>query len=326
VTTRRPLVTRRRPGVVTTLAVGGLLLVGLVVTGPDTGPDAGPDVGAEVGAEVGLAASPLAATVPDDHHPAGMGLVFGDEFDGTALDRSAWCTRYQYGGGAALQGGFNDSACTAAGGGTLDYLNDEQERFRDVTTHLPDGRGTPLPPGQAGDPLHVVSGGFLSLRATRTGADAGYARYEAGMIRSKREFKPSANESLYLTARVRLPDVKGSWPAFWLAPGMRAGSSQWPPEIDIFEGELNRNGDNDNMLHMNAIGTHAGGDVYYRSDEYPTTGTGPRTATSAGSGSRWVWSGPTPRPATSSTGRRSTAGTRSGWTTTATRPTRHRCC
>lgn len=260
-TTRRPPQTRRRPGVVSTLAAGGLLLGGLTA--------AGPHASQRTSYPSEPAMSHSAAVVVDDHHPTGMGLVFGDEFDGTSLDRAAWCTRYQYGGGAVLQPGYDAPACTAAGGGTLDFLNDEQQRFRDVTTHLPDGRGTPLPAGQQGEPLHVVSGGVLSLRATRTGADPAYARYEAGMIRSRREFKPSADESLYLTARVRLPDVKGSWPAFWLAPGVRSGSAQWPPEIDIFEGELNRNGDNDNMLHMNAIGTHAGGEVYYRSDEYP---------------------------------------------------------
>ena len=40
-----------------------------------------------------------AADLPD-HHPAGYSLVFGDEFNVTALDRSRWCTRYAYAGGA----------------------------------------------------------------------------------------------------------------------------------------------------------------------------------------------------------------------------------
>lgn len=203
------------------------------------------------------AAGPAAApALSEDFHPAGMVLKFGDEFDGTALDRGRWCTRYQYGGGVALQPGYADASCTPGGSGTLDFLNDEQQRYRDVTT--------------TGEPLHVVRDGVLSLRATRTGKDS-YAAYEAAMLRSKTEFVPAAGERLYLTARVRLPDVQGTWPAFWLAPGVRNGAAQWPPEIDILEGPLNRVEDRDTMLHLAAHG-NAGGSTTFRAASYDSNG------------------------------------------------------
>jgi len=163
-------------------------------------------------------------------------LVFSDEFDGASLDRTKWCTRYVYGGGAALQ--VPDSACTGPKGtdGTLDFLNDEQERYVDYNTKK--------------ETMHVVGGGTISLRATKTRSDTG-APYEAAMIRSKFEFKPSATTSYFVVARMRLPNVVGTWPALWLNGGFgTTGQTQWPPEIDIFEGALNGVEDTANMIRM----------------------------------------------------------------------------
>jgi beta-glucanase (GH16 family) len=177
----------------------------------------------------------LAADLPD-HHPGGYALVFSDEFNGGSLDRAKWCTRYVYGGGAPLQ--ISDSGCTGPGGwnGTLDFLNDEQERYVDFNAN--------------GEIMHAQVGGTLKLRATNTRADA-YARYEAAMIRSKLEFRPSAGNSYYIAARLRLPNVVGTWPAMWLVGGFgSSGTTQWPPEIDIFEGALNGVEDRDNMIRM----------------------------------------------------------------------------
>ena len=82
-----------------------------------------------------------------------------------------------------------------------------------------------------------MSGGTLRLVATRTRANDVDAPYESAMIRSKQAFRPDAKTSLYLTARMKLPDVRGSWPAFWLIADRKAdGTSVWPPEIDIMEG------------------------------------------------------------------------------------------
>jgi Glycosyl hydrolases family 16 len=165
---------------------------------------------------------------PADFHPAGYALEFADEFDGTSLDRTKWCTRYLQGGGTPLQ--VQDDACIPAiGWGTLDFLSDEQQRYVDFNT--------------LGEAMHVVGGGTLTLRATQTGTDA-YASYQSAMIRSKQMFRPSSTTSYYITSRVMLPNVRGTWPAFWLAPSRNPdGSVYWPPEIDIFEGALNETWD-----------------------------------------------------------------------------------
>jgi beta-glucanase (GH16 family) len=162
-------------------------------------------------------------------------LVFNDEFDGGALDRSKWCTRFTWGGGPSLQ--VADAQCVRSdGGGTLDFLNDEQQRYRDTNSR--------------GEPMHVAGGGTLRLRATKTGP-AGYAPYEAAMLRSKFEFKPSATTSYYVTSRIKLPDVLGTWPAWWLTGGWGANSTiQWPPEIDILEAPTNLVGQRANTIRQ----------------------------------------------------------------------------
>ena len=92
--------------------------------------------------------SSAVGTARADHHPAGYSLVFHDEFDGRELDRSIWCTRYQYDGGPDLQ--VPDAGClgrdpsTGATLGTLDTLGgdgtsqgQESEVYRDFNV---DGR------------------------------------------------------------------------------------------------------------------------------------------------------------------------------------------
>ena len=78
-------------------------------------------------------------------------MAFEDNFDGNALDRTKWATRYVY------------------ENGTLARLNDEEQRYVDNDNHR-------------------VAGGVLSLvaRAARNGGGAG--RYESGMIRSRKTF------------------------------------------------------------------------------------------------------------------------------------------
>jgi len=175
------------------------------------------------------------AVAANDFHPAGYTLSFSDEFGGTQLDRTQWCTRYVYGGGPRLQ--LADAECQLNGDGTLDFLNDEQQRYVDTN--------------RSGEIMHVVSGGVLTLRATRTRAGETYAAYEAAMIRSKKTYQPSATTSYYLTTRVKLPNVIGTWPAFWLSGDRRSsGAVEWPPEIDIFEGALNGKDDRAEMLRQ----------------------------------------------------------------------------
>ncbi len=194
-----------------------------------------------------LAISPVFSTMAtlctaaDDFHPAQFELIFSDEFSGSSLDRGKWCTRYIYGGGAAPQ--VPDAECQQNGEGTLDFLNDEQQRYVDYNRN--------------GETMHVVEGGVLSLRTTKTRTEDSWASYESAMVRAKKKdaFQaPSGNVALYYTARVKLPDVVGTWPAFWLAPDRDAsGATTWPPEIDIFEGALNGVDDTKYMLHQAGI-------------------------------------------------------------------------
>lgn len=170
-----------------------------------------------------------------------------DEFNGSELDRSKWCTRLPYGSGPALQ--VPDDECTKfIGQGYLDYANEsENQRFRDFN--------------RDGERLHDVGGGTIRLRATRTGADA-YLRFEAAALRSKFTFKPQGGSSYYITTRVKLPQVLGIWPAFYLNPSLEpSGIGQWPPEIDIFEAPINGTpGENERTLvqHGQVRGSQTG--------------------------------------------------------------------
>jgi beta-glucanase (GH16 family) len=191
--------------------------------------------GARVEAQAQMAAAP---PMPQQAaSPLASGkyqLVFQDDFDGKSLDRSRWCTRLAYGDGPAPQ--VEDKDCCGPGGqgGTRDFLKDERQRYVDKNTK--------------GETMHLVSDGTLKLRATKSRADS-YATYEAAMIRSKYSFVPTGSTKYYMTSRVRLPNVRGTFCAMWLAPGFgKDGQVPWPPEIDIFEGALNERDDTANMI------------------------------------------------------------------------------
>jgi len=183
--------------------------------------------------------APAQVPTATDYHPADyQTLAFQDEFSGDSLDRTKWCTRFVYGGGPTPQ--VPDPECQRNNEGTLDFLNDEQQRYVDYN--------------RLGEPLHRVQNGVLSLIATRTRTDDSWAKYESAMIRTKQTFVPSTNVSYYITARVRLPNVKGSWPAFWMAADYTpANRLDWPPEIDVFEAPVNGVEDTEFMLHQSTV-------------------------------------------------------------------------
>jgi beta-glucanase (GH16 family) len=194
------------------------------------------------------ALAPVLLTVANaraDHHLPGYRLVFHDEFSGTTLNRDNWCTRYMYDFGTETpeQQARIPANClgrdpaTGTTLGTLDTLGgdgthpgQEAEVYRDVNSQ--------------GTQMHTVQNGYLALHATATRLDQPFLKYESAMIRSRREFQPTANHPLYLTARLQLPDVLGTWPAFWLAGGYGDGHVRppWPPEIDILEAPFNNSG------------------------------------------------------------------------------------
>jgi beta-glucanase (GH16 family) len=165
-----------------------------------------------------VARTPIAQTEPvscsaGSYVPAGYALAFNDEFTGTTLNRSKWFTRY------------------IQSGGTLDRLNDEQQRYRDNDNHR-------------------VEGGVLSLIARKVSTnDPAGVNYESGMIRS--DFTARYG---YFEARVKMPRGIGMWPAFWLVSDVSAsGALSWPPEIDIFEFVNNGVEDRANMLHSGVV-------------------------------------------------------------------------
>lgn len=219
---------------------------------------------------------PVAAPVADKA-PAGYELVFADEFSGTALDRSRWCTRYAWSGGNLPR--QQDPDCIWVDPNGLDWLNDEQQRYVDVN--------------RQGRALHEVSGGYLHLVATRTGFDI-KAPYESAMLRSKEIFRADAQTSYYVTSRMRLPKVVGTWPAFWLIPDRHEdGNSAWPPEIDIMEGALNGEEETETMIHLGAKQQNFGGSglkgkppILYAAPEIDTEWTNYHSPTSLRE--RWV--------------------------------------
>ncbi len=146
--------------------------------------------------------------------PAGYSLAFNDEFNGTALNTSKWFTRYIY------------------ANGTLDHLNDEQQRYTDNNTH-------------------TTANGLLNLTASKvSSSDPNGINYESGMIRSDWTARYG-----YFEARVKMPPGIGVWPAFWLNSDVSStGRLSWPPEIDIFEFVNNGVEDLPNMIHSAVSG------------------------------------------------------------------------
>jgi hypothetical protein len=90
-----------------------------------------------------------------------------------------------------------------------------------------------------GDPrsLHVFGKDNLTLKG-RIPEGGGLRRrgIESGMLRSKIPFVPG----MYVEMRCKVTKGVGSWPNFWINPGIQYENGTfsklpWPPEIDIFE-------------------------------------------------------------------------------------------
>ena len=75
--------------------------------------------------------------------------------------------------------------------------------------------------------LSLDGASTLTLTATHDNLH-GSLSYTSGMIQSSPTFNPLYG---YFEARMKLPAVSGSWPAFW----MISSSFEWPPEFDIME-------------------------------------------------------------------------------------------
>jgi beta-glucanase (GH16 family) len=152
----------------------------------------------------------------------GWTVVFQDNFSQSQLNAAAWYTRFIY------------------ENGTLDHLQDEQQRYRDNNNH-------------------VLKDGVLNLVAkgpTSTGL------YTSGMIRSRMTFRYG-----YFEARIKMPPGRGLYPGFWLNSDYdENGNTDWPPEIDILEFAPNGVNEFPNMVHSNvalSIPNKQGGDWFY---------------------------------------------------------------
>ena len=148
--------------------------------------------------------------------------VWADEFNGTELNENNWSTNDSY-----LRG-----ECWG-------YGNSEQQCYTPREQNV------------------SVSGGFLQL----TGLKENYStrNYTSGRIQSrgKQDFKYGRFE-----ARIQLPGIRGTWPAFWMLPTQEVDQPDplntggvygtWPKsgEIDIMENENGRNNEIINALHF----------------------------------------------------------------------------
>lgn len=145
--------------------------------------------------------------------PAGYTLAFNDEFNGTALNRSKWFTRFIY------------------AGGTQDTLNDEKQRYRDNGNH-------------------VLADGVLSLVAKKVSStDPNGVNYESGMIRSDW----TARYGYYEVRVKMPGGVGVAPAFWLNSDVSATGRLGWPPEIDIFEFVHNGVEDRLNMLHFDVV-------------------------------------------------------------------------
>jgi len=146
--------------------------------------------------------------------------ILDENFTASNLNMQKWWTRYIYSGG--LQ----------------DYLNDEQERYREQGNHV------------------MTDGDLCNLTALPKEPDG---TYPSGMLRSKDKFDIANGDAWYMECKAKVPKGLGTWPAFWIAGVERIpgddSSCYWPPEIDIMEIVNNGDwGDNTTCLHCGGKG------------------------------------------------------------------------
>lgn len=130
-------------------------------------------------------------------------LVFGDDFDGSQLDRDKWTTCYWW----------NKDGCTNLGNGELQWYRPENVSLSD---------------------------GHLRLTARRQKAKGIEGRtfdYTSGIVTTGRDYdelpRPSRVRFRYghVEVKAKVPAGKGFWAAIWLLPESRESR----PEIDLME-------------------------------------------------------------------------------------------
>jgi beta-glucanase (GH16 family) len=130
--------------------------------------------------------------------PAGMHLVFSDDFAGPTLDTDRWDTCYPWADKA--------TGCTNYGNPELEWNLPSQVQLSNHTLHLVTDRA-PTPGRTRRGSLHTYD-------------------FRSGMITTYRSL---AFKYGYVSVEARPPVGDGLWSALWLLPT----SLKWPPEIDI---------------------------------------------------------------------------------------------
>ena len=166
-------------------------------------------------------------------NPMVLQLTFLDDFLGTTLDATKWQTHFQ-------------------GDGTQEYTrtlsgNGEKEIYVD-----------PAYAGSGATPLKLnpftVANGILTITVDKTPAELLSVLYNlpftSGVITTVNSFQQTYG---YFEVRMKAPRGTGLWPAFWMLR-----PSQWPPEIDIMEGEGSNPGRISMTTHWkeNGVGAH----------------------------------------------------------------------
>jgi beta-glucanase (GH16 family) len=123
-------------------------------------------------------------------------LIFGDEFNGRALDTGKWSHNYPWGAQHNHLAHMDASHVGVANGKLV---------IRAVNERHPKATDTAKFEGRT---LKV--------------------NYQAGAVHTSGKFDFTHG---YAEARLKVPKGRGFWPAFWLLP-TRGG---WPPEIDVME-------------------------------------------------------------------------------------------
>ena len=133
--------------------------------------------------------------------PTGETLIFADEFDAPALDRSKWEVI-----------------------GPTFWVNEEEQAYIDSedTIFIASENGSE----RSGTGSLFLKPHFREGFETPTGRTADFV---SGRITSQGKFDFTYGRAV---ARIRMPDATGVWPAFWLL-----GNGEWPGtgEIDIME-------------------------------------------------------------------------------------------
>ena len=178
---------------------------------------------------------PTAASAAPPAPPVGKhwSPAFSDEFNGSSLNATNWSSCYHW-YNSAYQG------CTNAGNNELEWYKPSQVS---------------------------VGGGYATLTAARTNT-IGVVKdsagndvvktfpYRSGMISTggSQWMDPAKRAILYgyVEARIRVPEGRGLWPAFW----MLSADYAWPPEIDIMEILGNDTSTTHMNVHWLASGAH----------------------------------------------------------------------